>query len=65
MHMSEESIGRLRDMGRRPARRYASRQELISHYRLEPAGTMKRHHVMLDNARGFVERVRNWLDSQR
>ena len=40
MHMSRESIGRLRDMGKRPPRTYASNEELISRYRLEPAGTM-------------------------
>jgi pimeloyl-ACP methyl ester carboxylesterase len=40
MHMSKESIARLRDMGTRPSRNYATNEELIARYRLEPAGTM-------------------------
>jgi len=40
MHMSEESIARLRDMGTRPPRNYRTNDELIARYRLEPAGTM-------------------------
>jgi pimeloyl-ACP methyl ester carboxylesterase len=38
MHMSKESIGRLRDLGARPAKDYASHEQLISRYRLQPEG---------------------------
>jgi pimeloyl-ACP methyl ester carboxylesterase len=38
MHMSKESIGRLRDLGARPAKDYATHDELISRYRLQPEG---------------------------
>lgn len=40
MHMSQESIARLRDFGTRPASSYPSRDELVRRYRLEPPGTM-------------------------
>jgi pimeloyl-ACP methyl ester carboxylesterase len=38
MHMSKESIGHLRDLGARPAKDYATHEELISRYRLQPEG---------------------------
>ncbi|MGZ5089513.1 MAG: alpha/beta fold hydrolase [Burkholderiales bacterium] len=38
MHMSKESIGRLRDLGARPAKDYATHDQLISRYRLQPEG---------------------------
>jgi pimeloyl-ACP methyl ester carboxylesterase len=38
MHMSKESIGRLRDLGARPAKDYASHEQLITRYRLQPEG---------------------------
>jgi pimeloyl-ACP methyl ester carboxylesterase len=39
MHMSEASIARLREMGTRASSRYATHEELITRYRLLPAGT--------------------------
>lgn len=39
MHMSEASIARLREMGTRESSRYATHEELITRYRLLPAGT--------------------------
>lgn len=38
MHMSKESIARLRDLGARPAKDYATQEELIKRYRLQPEG---------------------------
>ena len=38
MHMSEASIARLREMGTRESSRYATHEELITRYRLLPAG---------------------------
>ncbi len=40
MHMSQESVTRLRDFGTRPSSTYATRDELVARYRLEPPGTM-------------------------
>ena len=40
MHMSAENVARLRDFGTRPASTYATQEDLISRYRLEPPGTM-------------------------
>jgi pimeloyl-ACP methyl ester carboxylesterase len=37
--MSAERIAKMRDFGTKPARSYATREELVSRYRLEPAGT--------------------------
>ena len=38
MHMSKETIARLRDFGARPHKDYASQDELVRRFRLEPAG---------------------------
>jgi pimeloyl-ACP methyl ester carboxylesterase len=38
MHMSTDGVARLRDLGARPSRDYATREELIARYRLEPVG---------------------------
>jgi pimeloyl-ACP methyl ester carboxylesterase len=40
MQMSRESIKRLRDFGTRPPSTYATQEELVKRYRLEPPGTM-------------------------
>jgi pimeloyl-ACP methyl ester carboxylesterase len=40
MHMSVESIERLRAFGTRPSSTYATQEELVQRYRLEPPGTM-------------------------
>ena len=40
MHMSRESVTRLRDFGTRSPSTYASQEELVKRYRLEPPGTM-------------------------
>jgi pimeloyl-ACP methyl ester carboxylesterase len=40
MHMSTESVARLRDFGTRPSSSYATHEELVRRYRLEPPGTM-------------------------
>jgi pimeloyl-ACP methyl ester carboxylesterase len=39
MHMNTDSIARLREMGMRPTNRYATQEDLITRYRLLPAGT--------------------------
>ena len=39
MHMSRESVARLRDFGARPPKSYPTRDELVRRYRLEPPGT--------------------------
>jgi pimeloyl-ACP methyl ester carboxylesterase len=39
MHLSKESVTRLRDFGTRPSKSYASREELVKRYRLEPPGS--------------------------
>jgi pimeloyl-ACP methyl ester carboxylesterase len=39
MLMPLDRIERMREFGARPARSYASQEELIARYRLEPAGT--------------------------
>ena len=38
MQLSKESIGHLRDLGARPAKDYATQEELIKRYRLQPEG---------------------------
>ena len=38
MHMSKDTIGRLRDLGARPAKDYATQEQLIARYRLQPEG---------------------------
>jgi pimeloyl-ACP methyl ester carboxylesterase len=40
MHMSAENVARLRDFGTRPSSTYATQEELVGRYRLEPPGTM-------------------------
>ena len=40
MHMSRESIARLRDFGTRPPSTYPTLDDLVRRYRLEPPGTM-------------------------
>lgn len=39
MHLSAENVARLRDFGTRPASAYATQEDLVSRYRLEPPGT--------------------------
>ena len=39
--MSAERIAKMREFGSRPASSYATRDELVARYRLEPAGTQK------------------------
>jgi pimeloyl-ACP methyl ester carboxylesterase len=40
MHMPADRVAAMREFGHRPARGYATKQALVSRYRLEPAGTM-------------------------
>lgn len=46
MHMAEESVAGLRDMGTREGGRYASREELVARYRLLPGGTVAAPHIV-------------------
>ncbi|HEX2827063.1 MAG TPA: alpha/beta hydrolase [Burkholderiales bacterium] len=39
MHMSAENVARLRDFGTRPPSAYATQDDLVRRYRLEPPGT--------------------------
>jgi pimeloyl-ACP methyl ester carboxylesterase len=40
LHMTEDRVARLRDVGTRQGSSYATREELVARYRLRPAGTI-------------------------